>query len=217
MKFRKLFHSQNLEDNSTYGEALYSFCTQYKEILYIIQKYKISKDEFQKRIRYLEHNAISWQGDIYLPLIVTSCPRLLTIMCTYPDCGVSYLKTYFSNTKISDGRNCVFNESKVSKQKICALIFCLLSIVSLTMFVPYKVDSSVKKHNNISEHVMYGTIINVPERIIEAGAARYAQIDYGRILLDEGIIVVLVAAGYFGSSMIKNEVIVCFVINVGIN
>lgn len=212
MRLKGLRYSQDMEYKSKYGEAIYSFCMQYEQIRRIIQKYNFSKNEFQNNLLCLEHNDISWQGDIYLPLIVSSSPRLLEIMCTHPDCGVSYFKHYFSNTKILDIKGkayycasgySLFANDKVSKNKICGLVLCLLTIISLTLFVPYKVDTQIQRYSSINGRVMYGTIANMPEKIIAKGAEPYTQIDYGRVLLNEGIIIVLVAAGYFGSSMIK--------------
>lgn len=212
MKLKGSLYLQDNEYKSNYGEAIYSFCMQYEQIQCIIQKYNFSKDEFQNKLLCLEHNHISWQGDIYLPLIVSSSPRLLEIMCAHSDGGVSYFQRYFSNTTILDGKGRVYHcasgyglsaSDKVAKNKICGLVLCLLSIISLTLFVPYKVDTPIQRYSSINGRVMYGTIANMPEKIIAKGAEPYTQIDYGRVLLNEGIIIVLVAAGYFGSSMIK--------------
>lgn len=109
-----------------------------------------------------------------------------------------------STSKFNDRKGKILNFMHSYPMKFWALIFCVISLISLLFFVPYKTSipaTYLKNHHSyetMNGTVNYGTFSSKPN--ISKDLKQYTDISYGRLGLQEVIIAVVCAGGFIITS-----------------
>lgn len=109
-----------------------------------------------------------------------------------------------STSKFNDRKGKILNFMHSYSMKFWALIFCVISLISLLFFVPYKTSipaTYLKNHHSyetMNGTVNYGTFSSKPN--ISKDLKQYTDISYGRLGLQEVIIAVVCAGGFIITS-----------------
>ena len=105
-----------------------------------------------------------------------------------------------STSKFNDRKGKILNFMHSYPMKFWALIFCVISLISLLFFVPYKTSipaTYLKNHHSyetMNGTVNYGTFSSKPN--MDKRLKQYTDISYSRLGLQEVIVAVVCAGGF---------------------
>ena len=144
-------------------------------------------------------------GKIVIICIIMCIPFMTFFEGIYLCCkkGISYYQDNdykMSNSQGESQKNNIINFALKKTKQFWALVFCIISLLMLLFYVPYKTTfPATFMRNNFSYTswngtIHYGTFSTKPN--IEKAVLPYTDISYGRLALQEVILVVACSGGY---------------------